>query len=51
MVPSSLMWAFLPDLFSLSIVFVDFILEAGEYGVVLVVGRQAFGDLPLALGY
>jgi hypothetical protein len=42
---------FLPDLLGLSIVFVDFVLEAGEYGIVLIVSRQAFGDLPLALSY
>jgi hypothetical protein len=50
-IPSSLTWAFFPDLLSLSIVFVDFVLEAGEYDIVLVVGRQAFSDLPLALCY
>jgi hypothetical protein len=49
--PSSLVRTFFSGLLGLSVVFVDFVLEAGEYGIVLVVSRQAFGDLPLALRY
>jgi hypothetical protein len=48
---SSLARAFFPDFLGFSIVFVDFVLEAREYGIVFVLGGQAFRDLSLAFCY
>jgi hypothetical protein len=48
---ASLVRAFFSDLLGFSIVFVDFVLEAREYGVVFVRGGQTFCDLSLALCY